>query len=158
MVTHANLPRGARLWTFGAPGYLDDDGWRLEQGKVYARGGYLDLEFDDETATLLSAPDQVIRTSIIDSLVLGLREPENVAATQIFARTDGNSPWIPLGTPVPAANFRRNAAGVLIPLAWPAAWRTKGAIAAELKIVLAFDDGVAHARIDRIALYPTTMN
>ena len=72
MVTHANLPRGARLWTFGAPGYPDDDGWRLEQGKVYARGGYLDLEFDGETATLLSPPDQVIRTATIDATRAGI--------------------------------------------------------------------------------------
>src|SRR5262249_48036415 len=34
LVTHADLPRGARLWTFGAIGYADDDGWRLEKGTL----------------------------------------------------------------------------------------------------------------------------
>jgi hypothetical protein len=154
MVTHANLPRGARLWTFGAPGYLDDDGWRLEQGKVYARGGYVDLEFDEETATLLSPPDQVIRTAMIDSIVLGLREPAAVAAMQVFGRADGNSPWTAIGAPIPRVKFGRSAAGVLVSFAWPAAWRVNGAITAELKIVLAFDPGITTARIDRIALYP----
>ncbi|MGH8315571.1 MAG: hypothetical protein ACRETU_10535, partial [Steroidobacterales bacterium] len=91
LVTHANLPRGSRIWTFGAPRYPDDDGWRLEQGRVYARGGYLDLEFDAATATLLSPPDQVIRTSIIDSIVLGLHDPAPVAAIQIFGRIDPNA-------------------------------------------------------------------
>jgi len=155
MVTHANLPRGARLWTFGAPGYVDDDGWRLEQGKVYARGGYVDLEFDEGTATLLSPPDQVIRTATIDSLVLGLRDSERlVAAMQVFARADGSSPWVALGAPVAASRFQFSAAGVGVPLLWPAPLRAKNTIVSEMKIVLAFNPGVRSARLDRVALYP----
>ena len=78
LVTHADLPLGARLWAFGAPGYLDDDGWRLEQGKVYARGGYLDLDkIDAATATLLSPPDQVIRAATIGDGHSGIAEPIN---------------------------------------------------------------------------------
>jgi hypothetical protein len=154
MVSHANVPPGARLWTFGAPGYLDDDGWRLEQGKVYARGGHVDLEFDSATATLLSPPDQVIRAATTDSLILGLQNPSPLAAVQIFARIEPGAPWISLGEPVAAARFGHSAAGVRIPLTWPQAWRRNRAIAAELKIVMAFDAGVAVARLDRIALYP----
>ena len=154
MVTHANLPRGARLWNFGAPGYLDDDGWRLEQGKVYARGGYLDLEFDGATATLISPPDQVIRIDRIATLVLGLHDQNSVAAMQIFARLDPGSPWVAVGAPIPSTRFRHSAAGIAVPLAWPAAWKAKSAIAAELKVVLAFDSGAQRVRLDRIGLYP----
>jgi hypothetical protein len=154
MVTHANLPLGARLWNFGAPGYLDDDGWRLEQGKVHARGGYVDLEFDAATAALLSPPDQVIRPATIESLILGLNDPSALAAVQVFARIEPGTAWAPLGEPIAAARFAYSPAGVQIPLAWPPAWRRNGAIAAELKIVMAFDAGVANARLDRIALYP----
>ena len=153
MVTHANLPRGARLWTFGAPGYANDDGWRLEQGKVYARGGYLDLEFDAATATLLSPPDQVIRVATIYSIVLGLRDPARVAAMQIFARVDDKSPWVAVGAPIPTSRFQHVSAGIEVPLAWPHAFRAKGTIVAELKIVLAFNPGEMSARLDRIALY-----
>ncbi len=31
MISHANLPRRARLWTFGASGYGDTDGWTADQ-------------------------------------------------------------------------------------------------------------------------------
>ena len=154
MVTHANVPLRARLWTFGAPGYADDDGWRLEEGKVYARGGYLDLEFDAATATLLSPPDQVIRTATIDSIILGLRDAVPLAAMQVFGRIDDKSPWVAIGAPIPAARFQHVDAGVQVPLAWPGALRAKGTIVAELKIVLAFDRGVSSARLERVALYP----
>ena len=154
LVTHANLPLGARLWSFGAPGYLDDDGWHLEQGKVYARGGYLDLEFNAATATLLSPADQVIRAATIDSLILGLHDPSKLAAVQVFARMEPGAPWTALGEPVESERFAQSPAGVQIPLAWPPAWRRNRTIAAELKIVMAFDEDVAAARLDRVALYP----
>jgi hypothetical protein len=154
MVTHANLPLGARLWSFGAPGYLDDDGWRLEQGSVYARGGYVDLEFDGATATLLSPSDQVIRASTIGYLILGLHNPSTLAAVQVFARTEPGAPWTALGAPVDRAEFTRTPAGVRIPLTWLQAWRRNQQIVAEMKIVMAFEPGVAATRLDRIALYP----
>ena len=157
MVTHANLPRGARLWTFGAPGYADDDGWRLEQGKVFARGSYLDLEFEAATATLLSPPDQVIRTAMIDSIVLGLRDPAPLAAIQIFGRVDRHSPWVAIGAPIPQSGFQRVDGGVRVPMIWPRALRAKNTIVAELKIVLAFNPGGKSARLDRVALYPGAM-
>jgi hypothetical protein len=152
MVTHADLPRGARLWTFGAPGYVDDDGWRLESGAVTAHGGFVDLAFDSATATLLSPPDQVIRTSTIGSLVLGLHNPALLAAIQVFGRIDGNAAWVPIGAPIAAAKFRTTAAGIQVPLAWPHAWAARNLIVTELKIVLAFDSGVTSTRLDRIAL------
>ncbi len=107
-----------------------------------------------ERRRLLSPPDQVIRTAAIDSIVLGLSDPTPLAAIQIFSRVDAKSPWVSVGAPIPSGKFLRTAVGVLVPLAWPAAWRTKEVIVAQLKIVLAFDAGVSNARIDRIALYP----
>jgi hypothetical protein len=154
MVSHANVPRGARLWTFGAPGYLDDDGWRLESGAVTAHGGFVDLAFDSGTATLLSPPDQVIRTSTIGSLVVGLRNPTLLDAIQVFGRIDGNLAWVPIGAPIAAAKFLTTSAGTQVPLAWPHAWSARNAIVTELKIVLAFGSGVTSTRLDRIALYP----
>jgi hypothetical protein len=154
MVTHANLPRGSRLWVFGAPGYPDDDGWRLDPGKVYARGSYLDLEFADARATLLSPPDQVIRTASTEALVLGLHDSTVLASVQAFGRVDDTSPWVAVGAPVRAADLRHIEAGILVPLSWPDALRDKDTIVAEMKIVLIFDKGIASARLDRVALYP----
>ena len=154
MVTHSDLPRGARLWSFGAPGYADDDGWRLERGVVYARGGYLDLEFDAATAVLIAPPDQVLRAAKLDLLVLGLGDTGALARVQVFARIDRGSPWQPITAPMAATTLQRVAPGLRVPLNWPVAWRTKAAIAEQLKIVLEFQAGTSRARVDRVALYP----
>src|SRR5262249_21246768 len=74
LVTHADLPLGARLWTFGGPSYADDDGWRAERGTLHAPGGRLDVTLDSGLATLLSPRDQVIRAATIGSLILGLHD------------------------------------------------------------------------------------
>jgi hypothetical protein len=87
-----------------------------------------------------------------------LRDSEkHVAAMQVFARVDGNSPWVAVGAPVPASRFQYSAAGVGASLAWPAPLRVKNTIVSEMKIVLAFNPGVKSARLDRVALYPGAM-
>jgi hypothetical protein len=157
MVTHFDLPRGARLWSFGAPGYADDDGWRLERGVAYARGGYLDLEFDAGTAALIAPPDQVLRAAKLDSLVLGLHDTGALARVQVFARIDGGSPWQPITARMAATTLQRVAGGLRVPLNWPVSWRAKAAIAEQLKVVLEFQGGTSRARVGRIALYPANV-
>ncbi len=50
LVDHADLPRGARLWTFGTPEHADDDGWSLAPGRLEAGRGYVDLVVDASAA------------------------------------------------------------------------------------------------------------
>ena len=153
LVDHADLPRGARLWTFGTPRHADDDGWSLDHGKLAAGRGFVDLEFD--TAAVLASPaDQVLRAAEVDTLVLGLSEPAALVRVQVQARTDGASPWRQIAAPVAVTALRRSAAGLQVPLVWPPEWRGTGAIADQLQIVLTFDPGTTHARVHRIALYP----
>ena len=154
LVTHADLPLGARLWTFGGPSYADDDGWRLERGKLRAPGGYLDLELESGAASLVSPPDQVIRTDSIDSLILGLHDEKALAGVQVFARADERAPWVAVTTTLAAASLEKVAAGWRVPLDWRAAWRADAAIASQLKIDLKFRADAQRARIDRVALYP----
>ena len=154
LVSHADLPLGARLWTFGGPSYADDDGWRLERGKLHAPGGHIDFALDSGAAALLSPPDQVIRTATIGSLVLGLDDPGALESLRVYARLDGHAPWIAVTPALAAAALEKTAAGLRARLDWPAAWRAEAAIATELKIDLRFRAGVQSARVDRVALYP----
>jgi hypothetical protein len=154
LVSHADLPLGARLWTFGDPTYGNDDGWRAEGGKLKAPGGFLDLELDSLDFVLLSPLDQVIRTAKIDSLILGLQDPTPLERLQVFARTGPDAPWQAVTQALAAQSLSKVHAGLRVPLRWPAAWSAEATIAEQIKIELRFRDGTRRARIDHIALYP----
>ena len=154
VVSHADLPRGARLWTFGTARHAASDDWSLEKGTLTAGKGFVDLGFGDALATLVSPPDQVLRSAVLDTLYLGLREPDSLTTVQVFARIDPASPWQQILAATNAASLTRTAPGLAVPLAWPADWRARGQIAESMQIVLQFRAGTDHARIDRIALYP----
>jgi hypothetical protein len=61
LVSHADLPRSARLWTFGTPKHVDSDGWTADRGSLAAHAGFAMLQSDRGLINLLSPPDQVIR-------------------------------------------------------------------------------------------------
>jgi hypothetical protein len=153
LASHADLPLGARLWTFGTPRYADDDGWSLEQGALAAERGA--VAFATTThAALVSPPDQVVREENAARLVLGLESPRSVAQVQVFARTGSAGPWVALTGPVPGESLAVGPAGVEVPLAWPRAWQASRAIAERIRIALEFTPQTREARIAHIALYP----
>jgi len=154
VVARADLPRGARLWTFGTATHAADDGWTLEQGTVSAGKGFVDLQFGGAVAVLSSPPDQVLRAASLETLYIGLRDSDSLVSVQVHARIDPGSPWQEIVPATAAASLARTAPGLAVPLAWPTDWRSRDRIAESLKIVLQFRAGVDRARIDRIALYP----
>jgi hypothetical protein len=157
VVSHADLPRGARLWTFGTARHAADDGWSLEQGTLEAGKGFVDLRFADVSATLVSPPDQVLRAASLQTLYLGLRDMDALASVQVYARLEPSSAWREIVVETKAASLARSAPGLAVPLAWPAAWRADGEIAESVKVVLRFREGTDRARIERIALYPRSV-
>lgn len=152
MVTHANLPLGSRLWTFGAPGYLDDDGWYLEAGLVYARGGYLDLAWDGDRVALLSPRDQVLRTAQLKQLVLGVARDAPLRSVRVQARLHPGERWRDVAQARDVGQLTATDAGWTIPLAWPREWGRNARIAEALRIELSFASGTRTVRLDRIAL------
>jgi hypothetical protein len=154
VVARADLPRGARLWTFGTARYATDDGWTLEGGTLQAGKGFVDLRFSGVIAALLSPPDQVLRAASLETLYLGLRDADALESVAVFARVEPTSPWTPIVPETNASALARTAPGLAVPLAWPAEWRAHATIAESFKVVMSFRAGTAQARIDRIALYP----
>jgi hypothetical protein len=143
MVSHANLPRGARLWTFGTPRHADLDGFHAERGDIAAGEGYATLRLDDGMATLVSPPDQVIRPRAIDRLVLRF---DGIAPTsvQVSARRDAVSEWMPIG----------DGAGTDVALHWPATWGDGRTVVEQFRFALAFPPGTRDAKLARVLLYP----
>lgn len=154
VVSHADLPRGARLWTFGTARHAASDDWSLERGTLTAGKGFIDLRFGDALATLVSPPDQVLRAAMLETLYIGLREADSLATVQVHARIDPTSPWQEIVPTMTAESLVRTAPGLAVLLKWPADWRSRAVIAESMRIVLRFRAGTDHARVDRIALYP----
>jgi hypothetical protein len=96
----------------------------------------------------------VLRAATLDTLYLGLRDPDSLLTIEVQARVDPASPWREIVPATPAATLARTPPGLAVPLKWPADWRARRTIAESLRIVLRFRPGVDHARIERIALYP----
>lgn len=147
-VSHAYLPRGARLWTFGTPQLASDDGWTVaapaalaaDRGRVEIRGpGRL---------ALVSPPGLALRRGSVDRLVLGV-EPGVLAQVGIEARTAGGD-WVVLRPASGATEWTTSPAGVVLPLTWPAS--VAGAEA--LRLTLDRRDAGAPLAIRRIALLP----
>jgi hypothetical protein len=144
LVAHADVPLGAKLWTFGSVRRADTDGWSTVAGSLVAGNGYVDVIPDGATATLLSPPDQVIRPETIDRLFVAIGAGARPLELRVAAQTKPNAPWIDVG--------RGSAAGIT--LAWPAQWRDGHTIVERLRIALSFADGAAKTRIARVLLYP----
>jgi hypothetical protein len=153
LVDHADLPRGARVWTFGTSRHADDDGWSLDQGRLVAGRGFADLTVDT-AAALMSPGDQVLRAGEVDTLVLGIAEPAGLDRVQVFARTGDGAQWTAISASAAATELRRSAAGIEVPLAWPPEWRAEGAIADRVRIALTAATARSKVRVHRIALYP----
>ena len=148
-VAHAYVPVGARLWTFGSSRYANPDGWTVAGGAPPVAGnGYIDIAPPDGEAVLLSPTPLALARGETDLLVLGL-DPAAVAAVEVDARAP-NGAWLPLAPRRTTSGLAVTAAGLSVPLAWPAAL----AVADQIRVSLRFRTLAAPARIRHIALLP----
>ncbi len=145
LVAHADVPRGALLWTFGSARHADDDGWTAEQGSRASRRGYLALTPSGGRVTLRSPDDLVVRPPGIDLAVLDFGDGPKATRATVYARVDAKSDWRAVGTSESPSR---------IALDWPGAWKTRDAIVVQLKIALTFAPHVRDARLERVMLYP----
>jgi hypothetical protein len=145
LMSHADLPRGARAWTFGTPRRIDADGWSAERGELKPGAGFVALHPERGAITLVSPADQVIRPERIDRLVLRFAGKGLPSRINVYARTDAVGEWTPIAT----------AASTALDLDWPAAWREREVIVERLKLELAFAPDVPGATLSRVLLYPS---
>jgi hypothetical protein len=144
LVSHADVPVGARLWTFGTPVHADGDGWSAERGKLVAGKGFATLTPDAGEVTLLSPPDQVIRPTHIASIMMRFDGDVKPAKISVEAREGPAAPWRTVGTTTKGE----------LAFAWPAGWRKDTAIVTQLRISLRFPQGRDQATLSRVLLYP----
>jgi hypothetical protein len=145
LVSHADLPSGAQLWTFGSTRHADDDGWTAQRGTLVAGRGHLTLTAVDGVVTIDSPHDLVIRPLATDLLALHVGDERTLERVTVQARVDGDPAWQEIGSAAKSAR---------VPLRWPAAWRKSSVIATDIRIALTLAPAASGIRLDRVLLYP----
>jgi hypothetical protein len=143
MVARADLPRGARIWTFGSADFATDDGWTAMGGSLKEGYGRIQLTLDQGRIQLISPPDQAFRTNRLDlAIVESFREPrpEGIA---IFARENVEDQWLEVGRSIDSNR---------VELRWPGPLRNR--ILSQIRIDLTYSSEVERSHVNRIVLYP----
>ena len=152
MVSRANLPRQARLWTFGGGLVTDDDDWYARvPGLAVPVDAALEVTIDDDGKTVIDSPNALdFRTSELDALILGIASPPPGLTIEVQARERNRRAWKPIVGRVKMGALERYRAGYLVPL--PKSSQQQE----QLRIIFR---AMPHARviIERIALYPVAM-
>ncbi len=147
MLSHANVPVGARLWTFGSPRHTDHDGWTAVAGTMVPEPGALTLVPDGDVVALVSPGELAFDPGDFDRLVLGLEDASALRSVRVMAREDARRPWRAMAEG--HGDWANTTGGVAVDL--PA--HAMHARFDQLRIELRFAAGT-RARLLRVALWP----
>ncbi|RFC36170.1 MAG: hypothetical protein DID92_2727743730 [Candidatus Nitrotoga sp. SPKER] len=117
MVSHANLPRRARLWTFGGDGHADDDGWVPIFGtRGESTPGMFTLHGNGDSQVSLESPDDLaFKLTDYSAIIFKAVTPKMLSTISVEGQTtDGK--WIPLFPETSLTNVQLVTAGSLLPL------------------------------------------
>ncbi len=149
-LSHASLPLGALLWTFGTARLADADGWTASGATLRAGNGYIELEPAADEFVLTSPASLVLKRNQTDLLVLALPQEIRSGLVSVEAFSAEGS-WVTLATGNIASREREaRPAGMALSLAWPAT------LTATEQIRLRFHTGGDRRpfRVRTIAFYP----
>lgn len=95
MRTHANLPRGSRLWTFGSQQHPDSDDWTVNQGAPMLQNGGVTLapEGAGSLAQTLESPPELYLPAGHFDLRLQTKPAASLSIDAIEGREDPARPW-----------------------------------------------------------------
>lgn len=117
MISHANLPRQSRLWTFGTWTHPDSDGWVPTSGTTASvNPNKLALKANADGKGALESPvDLAFKPHDYPSMVIKTDSAGALSTISIEAETvDGR--WISLVPPTTVTSFSQGNAGLVIPL------------------------------------------
>jgi hypothetical protein len=93
LVARAGLPLGSRLWTFGAAGHADDDGWTATRGRLAARPGHLAITPDASRRVELVSPPELRLDGTSGWRVVAIAPEGAIVSLRVEGRTDAGAPW-----------------------------------------------------------------
>lgn len=149
LVSHAGLPLGSRLWTFGSAQHADDDGWTAPDRLVRAQPARLLVTPVAERVSLLSPADQVIHRRNATSLVLGV-DPGAVRRIELWGEAAPGSGWVRMADG-DASSWNLRPAGIEVSIRWPNQWREE-TILERLRVDVTLSRPAGVLSVDRLGL------
>ncbi|MDR2012323.1 MAG: hypothetical protein LBQ20_04645, partial [Rhodanobacter sp.] len=118
MLARADLPRHARLWTFGTTTYTDGDGWQVDgQPVVPDHAGTLALQLGSQGSIALDSPAELAcAAEDYPAIIIQLHTPDQALMLEVLGQADGGQ-WITLCPDTPWRQFEQNAVGTWITIA-----------------------------------------
>ncbi|WIY34166.1 hypothetical protein QRO11_19825 [Paracidovorax citrulli] len=152
MMSRYDLPRGARLWTFGAGTHDDTDQWQAERGsRIAATPKGLRVVLDGQgRASVVSPAELAVRRGAFDALIVQADGGGEGLRLGVEMQVAGGA-WQPLVDETPVQQWDRRSAGFRIPL--PAASARDAGSYDRLRLVWRGRPGAA-VDLGLVALYP----
>jgi hypothetical protein len=150
-VSHAFVPLGARLWTFGSPQLADADGWSVPVGKLVSGPGHVDLTAVNSEVTLASPSALALGGDESDLLTLGVTADQGPSIISVGVEgrlSDGTT--MALAVPRDAKDLESTSAGISVPLLHPATSATID----QIRVTLKLKNATGTLRLRHLALYP----
>ena len=97
LVSHADLPFGAKLWTFGTARLASDDGWTTSRGTLTPGRSHVAVAPDRGIVELVSPVDLVIRAKRIDLALVRAWSGPVPQSIAVHARVAPDTPWREIG-------------------------------------------------------------
>jgi hypothetical protein len=150
-VSHAFVPLGARLWTFGSPRLADADGWSASAGTLAAGPGHVDLTAVNGEVTLVSPSPLALGGDESDLLTLGIAadQGQNIVAIAVEGRLADGTTTV-LAAPSNANELATTSAGLSVPMVRGAAPATID----QIRVTLTLRNASGTLRLRHIALHP----
>ncbi len=145
LLSHANVPRGARLWTFGSPRHTDNDGWTAQRGTLVPGHGVLELVPDDGAMTLVSPRELAFVPGELTTLVLGFDDAQGLRSVRVSVRKTSGS-WHAIRM---QRDFTASTGGVSMPLDRAGLHGSFD----QMRLELAFERG-KRPRLEHLVLWP----
>jgi hypothetical protein len=150
-VSHAFVPLGARLWTFGSPRLADADGWSVSVGALVSGPGHVDLTAVNGEVTLVSPSALALGGDESDLLTLGVTadQGQSIIGVAVEGRLSDRT-TITLAVPRDAKELESTPAGISVPLLRP----TTSATIDQIRVTLKLKNATGTLRLGHLALYP----
>ncbi len=155
MLSHANFPRGGKLWTFGAANHADGDGWIPEKGQIRLENGVILLVPDEKTreVVLLSPKELALKLTGKDVAVIAGIDHTQLVDAEIQGLDNKTGRWLPLYKAEKIGAAAMTAGGIALPLQADHALTFE-----QLRVRLRLSASAVDVRLGHIALHPGGIN